>query len=667
MEHIHKTIKYGLKNKNYELMSAINSTNSQKLYRLLKKNYKSRNVQFGGNLVDDNNFANICLRHVTFHGSMATNRTMKVPKDMYLFMPLCCGFTVMNSLDEFQFFDEDEPDVIDKMNSSVIDNLLKVGRKNYIVLKPDDDYCDVEVEFSFDFILEEGIYTNQTKRENKDIIIEKLINATTKEDQNIVTKDNLFLLSLINKDTIQKTQNEENDLEILKNALDNRQDEYQKNKDFNQYVILKNIITDNERLILLLNLYSDEIQKLFNKKYIWLYKNNVTGFRKTNDKYVDEKIQNYLDFIKQDNNNLINNKYLSKKISEVIDFLRLNLKKDLRLKNSQNNLTLLNKFVGQLKEINFFNVILDFCNEKFKEIENGDSIDFFLLDDLNKINWKKNINEINCIKVEDEIIFNSILSVNDILDDKPKSSGDLMPYSIITNMLGRRIASLAKLSLMSSEEKKFLMNKYSEADPGKVKIFLSDVLNYLHEIHKAKNINEISFIVNKSCQGFKEEADTCTVSKCFSLILKKTKPNIELESKGVFNQKNMNTLVKVINKIIELNGYSNMLKVHEGYKKIFFSLQCILHGIDIDDPDIITKAFLYYCNKTYPHILDHLKYSIENEEQVQYVWQSIQIKVIIAVLNLFVTDIYFSIKEKNKDNEKEIINFIELEMGGLTY
>jgi hypothetical protein len=111
-------------------MNSLNQYNKKCIHGDKIKN----NLQYGGNLVNEEQIKNVTITHVVFHGQMASeshkDTYINLPKNIFLMMPICCGFAVYTSLDENQYFDDSEPNVIIKTNSNA-NNVLPFGKKNY--------------------------------------------------------------------------------------------------------------------------------------------------------------------------------------------------------------------------------------------------------------------------------------------------------------------------------------------------------------------------------------------------------------------------------------------------------------------------------------------------------------------------------------------------------
>lgn len=644
MKTIYKTIKYGIKSNQLEILSTLNTKNCNNIYNFLKSNYIKKCVQIGGSLVDSTLEQSIELSHVVFHGSMANDRIMLIPTDMFVFMPLCCGFTVGNSLDEFNFFDEDDKEIITKLNTTETNSLISVGKKKYIVLKPNEEYCDIEIEYNIDLVLEEGIFSNDKKRLLNDMIIRNLKDIIENDQLHtlIVTNENVnllktILLNIYKKIEIDnsKQQDREEDIDEILEATNKKNMEV----DF--------LVQTYNRDIFFINVCKNEIQLKINTFYLnsyYSFEDELKEIEKTIEFPEDIKTQ-----LKLVSNLNINDKNFIDEFVKFVEFLIIILES-----HRENDVFVIKtqfaiqSFRKKLKEFSVDDIILE-LGEYYNIRENF--VKFVSGLDETVINWKHDNHNLHYI----DFTYTNVMFVsqyNRLSNHQIKLTQE---YSFFLIRIAIIIAKLCKVGRMSEYEKNFFKSKYSGTPTGTIKIYLSDILNYIRETKSG-----LHFVVNKSCQGFQEDSDTCTVNKCFQQIISKTHNPTHVLFSEVFNQQDLKKIAIVLNKIVEMTEYSSINDFNKLNKKMFFDLQCILHAIKLEDPDVIAKVFLYYANLTYPHIIDSLHYSFENEKQSNPIWKSTQIKVIIAVLNLFITDVY----NKNKKNQ-ELVMFIKENMGEL--
>lgn len=626
MEDIYKAIKYGIKTEQPEVLSTINSKNCKNVYKLLKSNYINNKNQIGGQLLNESFNEQIILKHVVFHGKMASDRILRVPNNMFVFMPLCCGFTVTNTIDEFAFFDNEEHQIVSKMNKITKNGILHVGKKKYIVLKQHEEYCDIEIEYIADLLLEEGIFANRAKRENKDMIINVLTEIVHGENMNrVVTHDNIEFLKLLRNDKQIKEQvhsGPEPTEEEIKQYL------------LQTYYVINKVTNDLDRYILFSNVYGHILQKIINDKYNQIFNDFYKMLQKT------KEIKKQYKLIPHTTHPEFINKFIEH-VSNII--IELNL--------SNNDVMILKKylFYSNIKSISPLGEFIDLCKYFY---DNSETHNYAQDLTLINTNWKTYNSQLQYVSVtENNVLFKNIFLA---IEHKDYIS-EIHHCTHVLMGLGKCIGQLCKITLMSPFEKTFLIQKYLSQAPGQVKIYLSDVLHAIH----LDNPHVPHFIVNKSCQGFQEDSNVCVINRCFQKIISKLHPDVSSsESPGVFDQKDPKILVLVIKKIMENPTYQSEINgAKEKNKKLFFDLQCILHNIKIFDPDIITNVVIYYSGKKYPHVTDSLKYSLNYEQQNMEIWRTVHIKVIIAILNLFITDIYLQ--------EPTLKTFIESKMGPL--
>lgn len=619
MEYIYKSIKYGIKTDQPEILSTINSKNCKDVYLTLKSNHVNNINQIGGKLINENQESQVTLQHVVFHGDMASNKILHVPTNMFVFLPLCCGFTVTNAIDEFAFFDDEESNVIKKMNIKTKNSAIQVGKKKYIVLKEHDEYCDIEISYGIDLMLEEGVFSNGAKMENKDVIIELLESvAHSANPRLMLTQNTLELFKLIRADRKLKSLDPTELSQLVQS-----------------YFITEQITSYIDRHILFQNVYGHILQRNINAEYKQALQNFYNGLQKTKEikkQYASIPDITHLEYI---------NKFIDH-VSNIIIILQENMNDKITIK--------LYTFFENIKKINPLTLFYNLCktlNDNKETISHAQNLT------LENANWKTENSQIQYVAMTNvnlmfRGIFMSTEHKNSIIEN-PSCTHVLME-------MGKCIAQLCKLLILSDFEYKFLIQKYRLQQPGHVKIYLSDVLNAI----KLDDPQSIHFIVNKSCQGFQDDSNMCVINRCFQKILSKLNPDTtsSLESE-VFDQKDHSSLMRVIKKLIELPEYQIINNAHEGNKKLFFDLQCILHNINIYDPDIITKVVIYYSNIKYPHVINSLKYSLKHEQQNMEIWKNVHVKVVIAILNLFITDAYFKL------HESQLKSFIKTNMGEL--
>lgn len=88
---LYKVYKYAIKSKNKLLLDHLSPTNMKTIYMHEKICYLNGQNQHGGVLVDPEKLKDIDIIQVSYHGSLKTNMFI-IPDNIYLIIPLCCGF-----------------------------------------------------------------------------------------------------------------------------------------------------------------------------------------------------------------------------------------------------------------------------------------------------------------------------------------------------------------------------------------------------------------------------------------------------------------------------------------------------------------------------------------------------------------------------------------------
>ena len=127
---------------------------------------------------------NDCLFHVQYHGRMDTTKIMTIPNNVTLVLPLCCGIATLIDGSDKEFFERTDQEIIN--NVKQCDRTIKIGNTKHLIIKPNEQYCDIRIHIMLDCIISEGIY-------NK--------NNTISTTQNITAYD-LELLKSIRKNNM---------------------------------------------------------------------------------------------------------------------------------------------------------------------------------------------------------------------------------------------------------------------------------------------------------------------------------------------------------------------------------------------------------------------------------------------------------------------------------
>lgn len=154
--YLYKIFKYCDKLHNYNSIKYITPFNTKEIYLQNKSLYKN---QKGGELVVPETLKNIDIIQTIYHGSL-TNISFIIPDNIYLIIPLCCGFYnyAIDAYSQFFTFQTGENGEIVpyeqindyiKKNINVAENIIKIGYNNYIILRPSTEYCDILLQIDY--------------------------------------------------------------------------------------------------------------------------------------------------------------------------------------------------------------------------------------------------------------------------------------------------------------------------------------------------------------------------------------------------------------------------------------------------------------------------------------------------------------------------------------
>lgn len=670
------------------------------------------NLQCGGDLVDRDHLDNVSITHVVFHGHIASDRTMILPENIFLIMPICCGFTVYTSLDENEYFDDPEDSVVVKTNSDA-DNVLQFGRKKLLVLKPGDKYCDLEIEPVLDLMIEEGIMTHEEKRSGSRIMfplfqslhvmpkqareqriqqmqnltmIEGHVNIPIKQEyfNSHITQDDFDLLHLMNADLrtkfIKKAEDMKmmRDIDIIKSVIENDFESSQQQAILtSRHMMLqsatRSLLTNHDIQILLFNVLGDKIKKELYKIYDYHIGFFLKNSKKTSDIEVNKIINRLKSLFNIKSEDSRKNLELSSGtfleditlLCDILNDLLFHVKWTYEHSKNQNDLTNKELLTQVLEKMNSETSLKEILQTVMNEIFDKGVYSFTKELNIENFVWVEQKTDIYNIVFEQEnnSTFTKSFFYYDIED--LRLVGKMMEdIRVLDSTMLNFFGGLIKISLMSKDEKQFLKSKYLEFPSGEVKIFLSDVINFIASI---KMPHDIKFVFSKTCQGFEDDTTTCHVSKCFSMLSRKLAMYDPYdEEKGVFNQKDLKILVdvlKFVGRYVEDPAYA--YNFDEELNHVYFSVQCVMHSLNIKNPDVLARNFIYFINKNYPQLVEHLIYSFKAETQPQDLWKTTHMKVIIAICNLFISETYFLMKRKKVLDEKT--KWIKRKMGDLLY
>jgi hypothetical protein len=614
---IYKVVKYSSKLKNKELISLLNPSNTDLIYDLLKKEYLNNQQNGGVDLLSykNINIKNVQLMTILYHGEMNSKRNLIVPKNIHLIVPLCCGISNFETLDFYQYFQRDPENIKNDINKK--ERIFTIGTKNCIILKPNEQYCDIKLELRLDITVNEGIHIFENGlHKYDDVKID--ISQFTQEDIIIfksIIKNNILKENIIESSTEQKfteyffyylehTQNVElsignmmtniNDIEkITHNILGPKI--MIKLKEIQKNIISKMLILDN-------NIFDEYIRektiKLEKEKEMFLNGKikprmffqsmlNLNGF-------LDHEIKNNNDDI------LIKNNYVIKKVLHNISSINI----ESICKNIYKNENEEEIFTGYIP--------IPFAFKNFLKITS----------ELNLNNFK--LSQYELLSVCHTDIYFTCVNYNIFQTDLYKS---------YYNSVMKVILLIQKVHKMSIIEKDLVIEKITPVlkTNKKVNLYLSDVISFIGNKIGSKH----AFIYNASCQNFGNDT-TCQSYKCFGMIGKLINRK-EMQHIKVFNQDSIEKLINIIkyidnHEIITDLTYINFDTTDEFYKKLIKLLH--ISGYNDEYNQIIAKIMIYYVSKKYPELYTNYKNMIPST----FMYQKSQLPIIM--LNFFITDIY---------------------------
>ena len=156
--HIYKTLKYLDKTKNINNISHLDLTKKDIIKMYGQEKYKYINKQqIGGDPGIDFTGGKIFMSN--FHGSIDGSKSFTVPENTYVIVPNGVGFINYVNIKEKVFFKKTNEELITVLTSvDPTDNVLMINGKNYYILEPNKNYCDIKINLLFDLLIDEGLY-----------------------------------------------------------------------------------------------------------------------------------------------------------------------------------------------------------------------------------------------------------------------------------------------------------------------------------------------------------------------------------------------------------------------------------------------------------------------------------------------------------------------------
>lgn len=614
---LYKVYKYASKNKDCRLFNYLTPTALNTVYMHEKIQYLNSQTQNGGALVDQSMLKYFDVIQIGYHGSL-TNNIFQIPDNIYLIIPLCCGFYnyAIDAYPNFFLYQYDDdgkvitfPYVNDRVKEIINANefIIKIGKNNYIILKPSQQYCDVSVSIDYHQKLGNipmGIFDSYRYKF-------KVINIKLNEDVDTFTNDDFD--TLINMERIR-----------TRNYLIN---------DFHEYTMyFESEMNYNTKTYLLANFLSYNIYNNF-------------------DEYI-ELLKKYPNLTTLNSSVLDQSKHLETRILNLSIIYN-------KCKANKTNVT----------EQNFVKEILLITKNKINKIIK-DSINFVngTTSYLQFIESLKNVffKHLNYSIVSDLIKDQDAKYVEE-LTSKPKfmlkSDYDISNVPDIENLKLLLFNIYHKLTIVSKKDN-METGCYKYITDNNLDFTLQHILTYLSmrqkRLYPNPNENKL-FAFNISCQGFTNK-NVCENYKC----LKHLHINASgIEYTQVFNQQSIKKLNEVF-RIFKLDNY-NYFNVSADYDHYVSQLANSLKLSDLfgenkinedkfdeDKIEIMSKVLIWYLVNEYDKLF---KFIINNFFAFSNGRSDLaeSTNAIITHINLAITYAYFN--ALNKD-QKYTINHL---------
>ena len=609
---LNKILKYSIKKKNYQMDKYLQLTNTNEIYFYNKLNYvnKRNNIakQEAGSIFDKNDdwlTDNIDIIYTRYHGIIDSSEHIIIPHNIYLILPLCCGFYNFAHIEETHFILSNILDIKKKINTD--EYITVIGINNYVILKPNDTYCNIRMDISYEKYHYIPMGLN---------FIEDLQDNVTNEDYNELVHG----LFYGNHHQIYKNLEMMEFIDIIK----------EQGMIFNGTYI--NLIIDKikkykrstgKQIFLFDNFISYFLKNDFYNN-INLFKEIIEEHRVSIDKIITPKFDGNI-FLETYNNLTLDDFF--NKITELLDYLikQTNLNQNIMLRDK-----LINLIDKKIQNI-IYNKSQIFNNSSKQKyinfIKNSLFNIKFSFQENNQFNlFKFNRLELNDVKIQpDDEINNYVFEDN---FNEFKNNFHIHKIKYIKWLKWNLYNLYWKLSYVYSI-KWVESNFYKKIINENKNLSLKNLLEYISSIIPEKK----KFVFNSSCQGFDNKV--CDNVKCIKNLYKNVKNKIQVSQ--VFNQNDISILDKLMTDMS--NGKWNKPSVDEEYadiieKYFFYFFTKILH-FNQDNSNLASKILYWYF---YNYNKDFIKYFI-NENQI------FDQKYLSELKNTFI--IYFNIALTN--------------------
>lgn len=637
---LNKFTKYSIKNNYYKLDKFVEMKNISQMYFFAKlfylnnKKYKNKSKKIGGRIFKQSEewiTSNIDVMYSLYHGRIDNMEQFIVPNNVYLVIPLCCGFYNWTSSSLTNFLSKDVQKIKEIINESEF--IVKIMSNNYVILKPDDTYCDVFLSITYEnfFLTPFGLRFIDEPDENKLInnYNNLILHTTPQMYKTLELMEHIHLFmnrGLIIDNDKENFKNILNMIEHYKNINSQTNPQLFKNfilyffqiKCIKNFHFFQSILNDNRSVIL-----NVDVSKInFNTNTLYDARVDI------NDKII--YISTLLNFLSKSDNN----DYLRIK-NDLIGVINCMITDIIYSKSKifLNNNTYLNFISKILPEINF---TLETSYEsklfEFNSLELS-GINISIRNNINNNDIWKDYN-----KDKLHVLENHTDYTNNFNNYKYKYI-TWLKWNIYN--LYHKIIHVSKISWFETNFYKKIVNENK-------KFSLKYLVEYISEYQPEK----IKFLLNFSCQGFNN--GVCENVKCIRHLYTNIKNNYQVSN--VFNQNNILELYKLMsmmnkgigwnkpriqsdNNSSTLNNFviffSSIFQNELNKKEIEINLSEVLHNSQLAS-NILLWYFINYNN-------DFLNYFKENEQIFKY--RDDITNTMIIYFNVALTNYYDNILE----------------------
>ena len=630
---LYKITKYVSKSKKYGLFKSINTRNIKLIYKLAKDNY----LQKGGARLSDAKLENTKVSHLSFHGSIKAFSTLTVPDNMHLVIPLCCGFSNIDSQLQFDFFNKTDHEIKNIINNA--ENIIKIGQYNYFILNPNDTYCDINIQISFDPTISEGILSTMQKKDHiENLTIDTKLNDEIKLKLNKthnINEDDINILLLVLKNDLKEEDLQINDDDMVPFICAKQFSKFIYRENWNNLVLnifkkqIFSIMTHNFR-----KHFEEEMEDIYNM----CDESDVADFRNTMHTLSEMYEINNIGYVK-----------LSVKF--IVDILEKIYKNAYKKRDEK-----------VINEIQYYEIIEKYKKlvDKHYRIININSIVVEIMEDIMSSNEKT----LEFIRSINTTHFNFL----DDDDFKELDANRVYCYSLRYDdivFIIELYTILVEITYISPLHRDFLKYIFSDKEEH-VKLKLSDLLKFIRE----KQDGDL-FIFNNSCQPFNNEISICHAGKCLYSISKKI--GHELLSDRVFDNSYFEDIINALTYINDIdNTYFKPPDTADKYKSCQFIdnvliEESIAEGHDIRDDfknyRIMIIAYVNFLYDKFPKLFEILAINtelyIKNDADFSAREYGALARLLVVVLNIFITEFYNKTTVIHQDKIKSIMGELE--------